>query len=335
MTEALMRHWQMLRLVPRAPRKVSTDALERALRQHGFDAHRRSIQRDLLKLSASFPLVCDDESKPYGWSWARDAEPFDVPGLDLHAALAFHMASDALERVLPAATRKALGPHVERARRTLDALGASHPLAAWRDKVRVIAPGLPRRGPDIAPGVLEAVQTALFEERRLQVRYRRRDETAEKAWDVHPLALVSRDAFAYLVCRIHTHDDVRQLALHRIASATCDEVPSRTSPSIDVDAYVRSGAFGFVVTEEPVALEVLLDPVAATTHIEAPIAEDQRTTAEADGRVRLTATVPNTTELRVWLRGLGPLVEVVQPASIRQELASEALAIARRYGLAE
>ena len=335
MSEALTRQWQMLRLVPRAPRKVSTDTLEHELRERGFDAHRRSIQRDLQKLSAAFPLVCETESKPYGWSWARDAEPFDVPGLDLHAALAFHMASDALVRVLPAATRRALGPHIARAQRTLDGLQALHPLAAWRGKVRVLAPGLPRKAPDIAPGVLEAVQTALFEERQLLVRYRRRGETDEHSWDVHPLALVSREAFAYLVCRIHTYDDVRQLALHRIASATCVEAPCRTSPPIDVDAYVRSGAFGFVVTDEPVALEVLLDPVAATTHIEAPIADDQRTAVDVDGRVRLTATVPNTTELRVWLRGLGPLAEVVRPASIRRELAAEALALVRRYGLAD
>ncbi|MGZ3416865.1 MAG: helix-turn-helix transcriptional regulator [Polyangiales bacterium] len=62
----------MLRLIPRAPRKIDSAALEAALCEHGQAIDRRSIQRDLHKLSVVFPIVCDDTHKPFGWSWMRD-----------------------------------------------------------------------------------------------------------------------------------------------------------------------------------------------------------------------------------------------------------------------
>jgi hypothetical protein len=61
----------MLRLIPRAPRKISRAGIETALRDEGFEINRRTIQRDLQHLAGVFPLIVDDQHVPYGWSWAR------------------------------------------------------------------------------------------------------------------------------------------------------------------------------------------------------------------------------------------------------------------------
>ena len=66
MADTLLRQWTMLRLIPRAPRKIETAALERLLFEEGFEVNRRSIQRDLNTLSTRFPLLCDMREKPYG-----------------------------------------------------------------------------------------------------------------------------------------------------------------------------------------------------------------------------------------------------------------------------
>jgi hypothetical protein len=34
---------------------------------------RRTLQRDVEKLARAFPLVCRDDTKPFGWSWRADA----------------------------------------------------------------------------------------------------------------------------------------------------------------------------------------------------------------------------------------------------------------------
>jgi len=55
--ETLLRHWQMLRLIPRHPRRISTAEIEQRLANRGYPTTRRIIQRDLDKLSREFPLV--------------------------------------------------------------------------------------------------------------------------------------------------------------------------------------------------------------------------------------------------------------------------------------
>jgi len=103
--DTLLRHWHMLRRIPRYPRKISTAELEGSLDAAGYPTSRRTIQRDLDKLSVEFPLVTDG-NKPSGWSWQEDAEIFDVPGMDTSAALTFHMVDTYLSRLLPKVVTK-------------------------------------------------------------------------------------------------------------------------------------------------------------------------------------------------------------------------------------
>ena len=45
----------------------------------------------------------------------------------------------------------------------------------------------------------------------------------------------------------------------------------------------------------------------------------------------VTATVPDTSQLRWWLLGFGGEVEVLKPGSLRRKIADAARAMARRY----
>ena len=333
MSETLVRQWEMLRLIPRAPRKIATADIEVGLRENGFDVNRRTVQRDLQYLSIAFPLTVDDRHKPFGWSWMKEASPFDVPGLDLHASLAFRMASLHLERLLPAASRQCLEPHFQAAREKLDAL-QGNAMRAWPDKVCAIPSGPTRQPPAIDAEVLEAVHEALFTERRLKVRYCKRgaDAAKPKRYDLSPLGLVYRDAVAYLVCVLWTYDDVVQLAVHRMKAATVLDEPSRAPDGFSLAAYVDSEAFGFVRGEADIALKARFDPNAAITLLEAPVAVDQQVEVGADGRVHVSATVKDTTALRTWLLGYGALVEVLEPDSLREELRAEVTRMATHYG---
>jgi len=55
-SDTLMRQWQMLRLIPRHPLKVSTTDLKNKLADEGFETTQRTIQRDLMKLSDTYLL---------------------------------------------------------------------------------------------------------------------------------------------------------------------------------------------------------------------------------------------------------------------------------------
>ena len=332
MADPLLRQWQMLRLVPRAPRKASTAMLEERLADRGYDINRRSIQRDLVKLSAHFPLMCDLRSKPYGWSWSKDGAPFDVPGLDMHSALAFHLAGEYMDQLLPATTSSYLAPHVAHARSVLAALPGGA-LASWPDKIAVVPSVQPRLPPAIDPEILEAVHTALLQERELGVTYRRRGETKSKRYRVHPLGLVYRDAVAYLVGCLWKYDDVVQLAVHRMVLAEVKDTARRLPPGFSLDAYVASGAFGFLVDDGGLELKVRIEPNVAVTVVETPLSSDQVLSTHASGWTVVEATVADTVQLRTWLLGLSHHAEVLAPKSLRDEIIDATHKQARLYGL--
>jgi len=332
MSETLVRQWEMLRIIPRAPRKIATADIEAYLREDGFEVNRRTVQRDLQHLMSTFPLTVDDRHKPYGWSWMREANPFDIPGLDLHASLAFRMASDHLEPLLPAPTRQHLQPHFDLARERLDQMQDSG-LRSWPDKVRVIPGGIRREPPIVRPDVLEALQTGLFDERCLAVTYRRRAESKDRQYEVHPLGLVYRDLVGYLVCTLWDYKDVRQLALHRFQAAAVTDRPSKCPKGFTIDAYVQSEAFGFLHGDRYLKLKAIFNPAVAPSLTEAPVSKDQKVTKQRDGRLLLVASVRDTTALRAWLLGHGSLVEVLGPKSLRDEIRAEIEELATRYGI--
>ena len=331
MPDTILRHWQMLRLVPRAPRKASTAMIEAALADRGFDIDRRSIQRDLMKLSAVFPLECDNRTKPFGWSWSREAAPFDMPGLDLHTALAFRLADQHLRHLLPSTTRAYLAPHFDRAAAVLDELRGGG-LGSWPDVVAIVPQGLPLQAPEVDRDVLEAVHTALLRELRLHVRYRRRGETAVREYDASPLGLVYRSAVAYLVCTLREYDDVKQLVLHRMVGAEVLDRPRHEPPAgFDLPTYIRGGGFDFPLSDATFELRALFDAQAGAALAETPLSADQQLTTAEDGRLLLTATVMDTNQIRAWLRGYGAYVEVLAPEVLRAEMTATARALAERY----
>lgn len=337
MTDTLLRQWYMLRNLPRAPRKIDTASLRERLRAAGYPVTQRSLQRDLIALSAAFPLVVDDRHKPFGWSWARDAEPFDCPGMDIHDALAFHLAEGYLAPLLPASSRAGLRHHFERARSVLEAAAGKKPgagtnkMATWAAKVRAAPSGLQLLPPAIDAGVLEAVQQALLDECQLDIVYASRQKEAPQSATVNPLALAWKGPVGYLVVSYAGYTDVRQLALHRIQAAAVTQVPRTVPPKFDFDAWMRASGLGFLLGDVPLAVDLAVRAEVVQRLAETPLAADQTLEPMPDGRVRLRACVADTNDLRAWLRSYGQWLEVLGPASLRAEVAAAARATAGLY----
>jgi len=79
--DTVLRHWIMLQLIPKYPRKIDVGAL--CDRMNDFDPEvkvsRRTVERDLVKLSCVFGLISDGY-RPQGWSVAK-YENLDLPPL--------------------------------------------------------------------------------------------------------------------------------------------------------------------------------------------------------------------------------------------------------------
>lgn len=329
-SETLFRQWQLLRLVPRGPRKIDAATLERLLREEGIDVHRRSIQRDLESLATSFTaLVCDVRSKPYGWSWDKDAPVVEIPPMNVSTAVTLDLVRAHTVDTLPRSTLRTLAPYFDRAREVLED-NAGTRLARWPKKVRVIPRGQPLHPPDVAADVLDVVYAALLEERRFTAQYRPRGTAKARDYEVNPLGLVVRSGTLVLVCTFRDYADVNHVVLHRMSRAALLDAPARVPPGFDLDAHIGDGGVAFRRGAK-LRLRARLRAFAAITLREAPLGRDQRLSPCDDEHELLEVTVADTLELRGWILAYGPLLEVLEPKALRDEIANTLRQAAERY----
>jgi len=330
MSDTLMRQWQMLRLIPRQPSKISTTALMQHLADEGFTTTSRTLQRDLVRMSSIYPLLCDDRDKPFGWSWSKDANVHEVPGIDSDTALAFYLAEKHLEPLLPRTTIKRLGPHFKRAAEVLDQADADKGNPAWRNKVRVLHRGPGLKNPPIASDVQSAIYDALLRNRRLDVDYLPRGKNEARQYEINPLGLVLKDGLFYLVCSMWDYPDIRLLTLHRMHKAVTLDIPCATPDGFDLDDYIASGELDFAIGGE-IRLKARINRQIAIHLEERPLHEDQQVTQCGDNSYLLDTTARDTNELRWWLLGFGSNIEVLAPDDLREEFKQISHLMAEMY----
>jgi predicted DNA-binding transcriptional regulator YafY len=330
MNKTILRQWAMLRLLPRFPRKTSVGELMSGLARLGFDTTTRTIQRDLNVLALSFPLLSDD-AKPQGWSWAADAPQLSLPNYDQQSAMGFLVARLHLKQILPQSISSYLQPWFDAAGHALAGLGM--PAQALAKKIRVESRALSLMPPDIKGYVLEMVYDSLIHERCLEVTYSSRSAQAVKDYIVHPIALVVVDSVSYLVAIFDKHTDVRHLALHRIEKAMPVNGERRIPDGFDLDAYIAKGSFGLLRESTIMSLQFRMKTQWAAHLVETPIGIDQTMNDLGNGWTQVSVSVPNTSQLRWWLRGFGPDVVVEGPDSLVSEFRAESHELAIHYAI--
>lgn len=320
------RQWGMLRGIPRHPLKITTKELEIRLLDEGFKVSRRTIERDLHLLSNHFPLVMDDRSKPYGWSWAKGANFEFMPKLTASQAVALQLARTHLQDLLPKPMHKELAPIFDTAAGVLSGSGWKD----WHERTAVVPMGIPHIPPKVAAEVLMTVQSALAHRRCLAARYRPKGSQEDKKYRIHPLGLLSRGPVLYLICTLFDYQDIVQLALHRMLSA--EEMTDTASEPDDFDFkhHVRTEARSFG-SEGRIRLVANFDARAAEHLREMPISIDQAMRELDGGRVEVSATVENDELLMWWLLGFGRGVRVESPETLRKAVQEEIQAASNQY----
>jgi len=318
MSNTAVRYLTMLRMVPRYPKSITTPELASRLEGQGFSVTMRSIQRDLEKLSTDFPLLVDEDSRPYRWSFDRDATMDIIPALDLPAALTFELARAYLSPMLPPRALSHLKPHFDEAHRTL--LREKNPLGQWPNRVRVINRGLGGQRPSIDADLLEAVTEALLREYQCQLTYQARNWPEPEDIVVHPYGLIFRDPNVYLIATIEGREGIRQLVLHRATAGSVVEEPAHRPHDFDLDLYIRSGAMGILKSDEPVYLKLRCDRPVLNHLIESPLGFDQLTKELDDKTFEIAVTVGDTQDLRWWLTAQAVHCDILEPAWLRQEI---------------
>lgn len=328
--ETLIRQWHMLRAVPRYPQKTSAQDIRTNLLAQGFEVTERTVQRDLNELSLVFPLTVDDRDRPYGWSWQKNAPSFNLPALTLPEALTLVLAEQHLNSLIPSNMMNELKPYFVAAHHRLDVEPRPHRARSWLDKIHTTLPSQPLIPPKILPEVQARVSDALLHEKQLEVRYRKRRENKENIYRLHPLGLVQRGSMLYLFCRLFDYKDTCILAMNRITSAQVLDDRSVYPEGFSLAEHVEAGVWSFGEGKK-ISVTLLFERDYGDHLLESPLSHDQKAEEGKNGKLKITATVADTPQLRWWIMAFGAGVEVIGPTQLRTEFCVMANVLKTKY----
>ena len=330
MADAVYRQWKILELIPRYPQKISIKQIMESLAEQSVAVPQyRTIQRDLDTLSEVFPyLQTKREGGANHWYMGSEGGVVEIPRMEAHTALAFHLAQGNLQSQLPPSALGDLQSHFVTATKLLDKSTSQY--AGWREKIRVVPQTQQLIAPPVDAEVLEVVYRSLLESYCFDAKYYGRRSDQYASYRVNPLALILRGTITYLVCTLNTYTDIRLLSLHRFVEALVTEEPVKKPPGYDIDRYMEQGHADFLLGAY-IELEMLIDEEVAIHLRESLLDKSQKITLQADGRSVFTATVRDTGQLRWWLLGFAAQIEIIGPSTLREEFRQKTEAMAKRY----
>jgi predicted DNA-binding transcriptional regulator YafY len=262
--------------------------------------------------------------------------------------LAFRLMKKFLKPLLPHSFYQALLPYFDAAQEQLDRMPRWVSLRNWETKVRIIPAAQPLLPPEPPPSIntenarhdwqqqqekiRTAILEALFDNRQCQIEYQQIWRDKPETWILHPLAYLQRGQAFYLLCTINNFTDVRQLALHRMVSATVLDAKANKPDDFNIDREVERSQ-GMGGSGEPLQLVARFWKRAGLHLMETRLSTDQTISEDPDNSalLRITATVKDTAQLRWWLLSFGQSVEVLQPDALRAEMATHAYYMYRKY----
>jgi predicted DNA-binding transcriptional regulator YafY len=319
--EQLARQWQLIQRLARSRSGVHLDQLARDL-----DCVRRTVYRDLNALMfAGFPVVSE---KRDGRVYYRFLESFDlgsVPftpdeilalafGEDLLRTLEGTVFHDSIRSAL-AKIRAGLGPE----------LGAY--LARLGESFRVL-PG-PHKNYARFRDTIQVLNDAVLARRTLRMRYRTGRTGSVTTRDLDPYRVWYRSGGLYVVGFDHHSREIRTFAVDRIRRIEATERSFEIDSGFDFDAYLGS-AFG-VISEPAAPLRIRFDRRWASYVAERTWHPSQELVPGPGGSLELRMQVGGSAELKTWILSFGSGAVVLEPATLRAEVAAELEAALARY----
>ncbi|MBF0266690.1 MAG: WYL domain-containing protein [Gammaproteobacteria bacterium] len=322
MSSIFYRQWLMLRKIPiQIVRQhgIGSKELMEYLGEQGFNLSQRQIQRDLKAFVELFDDLHTDGNKDRAsWYWSKKSELLDLPGINPVVALSFKLTQQFLSEILPDSVQDTLSPYFAKSTHLLNSLKEENNLADWSDKVRITPRTQHLIPAKVSPEILHLVFQCLLEEKALEASYTRRNGE-EKDYRINPLGLVFRQSVIYLVGTLWDYEDPLHFALHRIKDCAISNKLIHKPDGFNLDDYIATGTFDYADANKTIKLTAIFTNGAEIHLFETPLSDDQKAVKKHDGRVQITATVKDTSQLKWWLMGFGSNVEVVKPKSLRAE----------------
>ena len=331
MSDTLLRQMNMMELIPRYPAKTFTNEIKDKLADLGYEATLRTIQRDLQELSRVFPIVSDERSPPFGWSWKKDAKGYESPAMDPIQALTFSLAAQYLEPLMPKANFKRIEAFFDHAESVLIGNEKSK-LLNWRKRVKVIPESIRFKEPKVSMEIRQKLYQAVYERTQIKALYKKRGNKTSDERHVHPLGIVIKGSMHYLICMMDEDQiEPRYLPLQRFEKVELLDEPSREPKSFDMEEFIHKNNLGFAYSDDLYTFEAIFDKTMAYHLFETPLNSSQKITELENNKLLIKARVPDTLQFEQWLMSFGSNVEILKPKKLRSKFKRLASSLKELY----
>lgn len=200
---------------------------------------------------------------------------------------------------------------------------------------RETASGMPRLSStaSVAPDLLEECVVAVHRRHRMHLLYHglHRDKETDRV--VQPLHLHQDRGEWYLIAHCELRTDLRTFHLSRVKHHMLLEPEAAfTRPAdFDGDALIAQGFHLRHGGTERVTVRVRFTPYQARWIREREYHPSQTVEALPEGGLLLSLSVAGTSEVKRWILSFGPEAEVLEPASLRAEIADDLTSLQKIY----
>jgi predicted DNA-binding transcriptional regulator YafY len=178
-------------------------------------------------------------------------------------------------------------------------------------------------------GIIDAVNRAISQRRRLDMTYRAMRDQAETRRRVAPYRLLFFDGAFYLIGYCGLRQDIRVFALDRIKRLDLTDEPFDLPADVILDDFLKS-SFG-VFLGPPTKVRVRFAPETAGYVAEKTWHASQKLLPQKDGSMIFEAEVAGTEEIKRWILTWGAKAKVLAPDFLRQEIRREAEKMLKTY----
>lgn len=290
-----------------------------------LEVSERTIHRDMEALGVAGVPITAERGTGGGWrlleGYRTNLTGLSGPEIQalllakpsrLLADLGLRQAADAalikLLAALPAISRST----AEYARQRLHVDGAG-----WHESAEAVPYLLP-------------IQEAIWQERRLRLTYQRGDgTTVERLAD--PLGLVAKGSIWYLVAVVA--GEIRNYRVSRVQGVQATAEPFTRPPTFDLAAYWEQSTADFKANLPRYPATLRADPsiVPSMRHADRYAHVEHVGPPESDGWLTLSMLFEEEHNACEYVLRFGPLVEVIEPATLRELVIRSAESIVARY----
>jgi predicted DNA-binding transcriptional regulator YafY len=319
----VIRQWRMLRMLCARRHGIVVSDMARE-----FGVSAKTIRRDLEKLQlVGFPI--HDTTGERGCKiWRLDDDSLVPPlSFTFDEAVVLHLARPFLEplagTLLWEAAHSALGKikstlneqareYLERFPRVFDC--TRHGNSNYENKAEII----------------DTLTVAAEDRKIVLLTYQSQHATEPATRDVYPYGLKRHKGSLYLVAYAVEHDEIRHYKVNRIEAAELTSFVFQKPADFDISTYLAE-SFGIFGGSDDITVVVKVLPAAARYASESVWHASQVLTKQRDGSLMARFRLSSTVEIKSWVLSFGANAVVLEPESLRAEIANELVQWAKLY----